>query len=141
MRWLFLLLVVLNVFYYVWHQQEAPLKVNEVHSISVSTDSKRTIQLLKEVQSMLTSSDIQKTSESNEFCTYMAGIDDAEQVRSLALKLASLNLKLVPVTPQTAELDGLSYRIVQEGRLPVAEEVLRELANEFKGLIYKKRRC
>ena len=49
MRWLFLLLVVLNVFYYVWHQQEAPLKVNEVHSISVSTDSKRTIQLLKEV--------------------------------------------------------------------------------------------
>ena len=26
MRWLFLLLLVLNVFYYIWHQQEAPLR-------------------------------------------------------------------------------------------------------------------
>ena len=30
MRWLFLLLVVLNVFYYVWHQQEAPLRAKDV---------------------------------------------------------------------------------------------------------------
>jgi len=30
MRWLFLLLLVLNVFYYVWHQQEAPLRAKDV---------------------------------------------------------------------------------------------------------------
>ena len=27
MRWFFLLLLVLNLFYYVWHQQQAPLQV------------------------------------------------------------------------------------------------------------------
>ena len=30
MRWMFLLLVVLNLFYYVWHQQQAPLRAKEV---------------------------------------------------------------------------------------------------------------
>ena len=35
MRWLFLLLVVLNIFYFIWHQQEAPLKAKEVVSLSL----------------------------------------------------------------------------------------------------------
>lgn len=30
MRWLFLLLLVLNLFYYVWHQQQVPLRAKEV---------------------------------------------------------------------------------------------------------------
>ena len=30
MRWMFLWLVVLNLFYYVWHQQRAPLRVTEI---------------------------------------------------------------------------------------------------------------
>ena len=50
MRWLFLLLVVLNFFYYVWHKQEAPVKVKEVRSLSVSTDGRRTVQLLNEMR-------------------------------------------------------------------------------------------
>ena len=53
MRWMFLLLVVLNVSYYVWQQQEAPVKVKEVRSLSVSTDGKRSIQLLNEVPPIL----------------------------------------------------------------------------------------
>ena len=35
MRWLFLLLVVLNIFYYVWRQQEAPPRVKEVVSLAL----------------------------------------------------------------------------------------------------------
>lgn len=30
MRWFLLLLLLLNAFYYVWHQQQAPLRAKEV---------------------------------------------------------------------------------------------------------------
>ncbi len=48
MRWLFLLLLVLNVFYYVWHQQEAPLKVKEVAPLSLYKGNQQEIRLLRE---------------------------------------------------------------------------------------------
>lgn len=35
MRWLFLLLLVLNVFYYVWHQQEVSLCAKDVTPLSL----------------------------------------------------------------------------------------------------------
>lgn len=66
MRWLFLLLVVLNIFYYEWRQQEAPLKVVEVSSFAVSAVGWRTIQLLNEVRPALPLSDVRKASGFNE---------------------------------------------------------------------------
>ena len=141
MRWLFLLLVVLNVFYYVWHKLEAPLKIREVQSISESVEGRRTIQLLSEVRLAVSLAIYQKASGSNGFCIYLAGINDAEQVRSLELKLASLNLRLVRVTPLTAEIEAVHYRVAQESPLQVSEELMQGLANEFNGLIYKKSRC
>ncbi|WP_324829754.1 hypothetical protein [Pseudomonas saxonica] len=141
MRWMFLLLVVLNVFYYVWHQQEAPVKVKEVGSLSVSTNGKRTIQLLNEVPPMLPLSGAMKASDVDELCTYLAGINDGEQLRGLELKLESLNIKLVPATSANAELAEFHYRIAQENQVQASEELLQGLANEFKGLKYKKSRC
>lgn len=141
MRWLFLLLVVLNVFYYVWHKLEAPLKIREVQSISGSVEGRRTIHLLSEVRLAVSLANYQKASGSNGFCIYLAGISDAEQVRSLELKLASLNLRLVRVTPLTAEIEAFHYRVAQESPLQVSEELMQGLANEFNGLIYKKSGC
>jgi hypothetical protein len=48
MRWMFLWLVVLNLFYYVWHQQQAPLRVTEIAPLNMAHDSKRDIRLLSE---------------------------------------------------------------------------------------------
>ncbi|WP_339081132.1 SPOR domain-containing protein [Pseudomonas sp. TMP9] len=48
MRWMFLWLVVLNLFYYVWHQQQAPLRVTEIAPLTMAQDSKRDIRLLSE---------------------------------------------------------------------------------------------
>ena len=62
MRWLLLLLVVLNIFYYVWRQQEAPLKVVEVNAFAVSAVGWRTIQLLNEVRPAAALSDARKES-------------------------------------------------------------------------------
>ena len=48
MRWMFLWLVVLNLFYYVWHQQRAPLRVTEIAPLDMVQDSRRDIRLLSE---------------------------------------------------------------------------------------------
>ena len=48
MRWLFLLLLVLNVFYYIWHQQEAPLRAKDVTPLSLYRGSQQDIRLLSE---------------------------------------------------------------------------------------------
>lgn len=48
MRWLFLLLLVLNIFYYVWHQQEAPLRAKDVTPLSLYRGSQQDIRLLSE---------------------------------------------------------------------------------------------
>lgn len=48
MRWIFLLFVVLNLFYYVWHQQQAPLRVNQLAPLEVPQGDKRDIRLLSE---------------------------------------------------------------------------------------------
>ncbi|TIH07787.1 SPOR domain-containing protein [Pseudomonas leptonychotis] len=48
MRWMFLWLIVLNLFYYVWHQQQAPLRVTEIAPLNMAQDSKRDIRLLSE---------------------------------------------------------------------------------------------
>jgi len=48
MRWFFLLLLVLNLFYYVWHQQQAPLRVKEVESFSLYQGARQNIRLVSE---------------------------------------------------------------------------------------------
>lgn len=48
MRWMFLWLIVLNLFYYVWHQQQAPLRVTEIAPLNMAQGSKRDIRLLSE---------------------------------------------------------------------------------------------
>ena len=46
MRWVFLLLLVLNLFYYVWHQQQAPLRVKEVEPMALYQGVQKGLQLL-----------------------------------------------------------------------------------------------
>ena len=48
MRWLFLLLLVLNLFYYVWHQQQTPLRVKEVESFALYQGGRQNIRLVSE---------------------------------------------------------------------------------------------
>lgn len=57
MRWLFLLLLVLNVFYYVWHQQEAPLRAKEVTPLTLYKGAQQDIRLLSESSGALSRRD------------------------------------------------------------------------------------
>jgi len=48
MRWILLLLLLLNAFYYVWHQQQAPLRAKEVAPASGYQAARKDIRLLSE---------------------------------------------------------------------------------------------
>ena len=93
MRWLFLLLLVLNVFYYVWHQQEAPLKAKEVVSLSSYKGSQQDIQLLSEAQS-------------EKGCLYLGGLATPEVLESLRQRLVTLDVSSWKVVGKLMDSPG-----------------------------------
>lgn len=92
MRWLFLLLVVLNVFYYVWHQQEAPLKAKEVAPLSLYKGNQQDIRLLSE------SSKGKTAPERGQECLYVGGLVGQDQLKALRQRLLTLDIAAAPVT-------------------------------------------
>lgn len=48
MKWLFVFLLALNVFYYVWNQQQTPLRAKEVTPLSLYKGDQNNIRLLHE---------------------------------------------------------------------------------------------
>ncbi|MFJ7886403.1 hypothetical protein ACIQYF_23495 [Pseudomonas sp. NPDC096917] len=142
MRWLFLLLVVLNVFYFVWHQQEAPLKAKEVVSLSLYKGSKQDIKLLSETHPdmSLVQPKREEGRETN-VCFYLSGVGNADVRSRIRQNLADAGLG--------AELETLGYSGSEEFAFVIspldgaqtAESVLQILLNEFSGLKYEKKQC
>lgn len=119
MRWLFLLLLMLNSFYYVWHQQEAPLRAKEVTSLSSYKGSQQDIRLLSE-----------SGQGSEDKCLYLGGFSRQEDARLVEQRLTSLDiqsqfqpldapsapsywLKVAPVSRRLVD-DGLVRGLVQD---------------------------
>jgi hypothetical protein len=57
MRWLFVFLLALNVFYYVWSQQQAPLRSKEITPLSLYKSERDNIRLLNEPKPPLSDTD------------------------------------------------------------------------------------
>ncbi len=89
MRWLFLLLLVLNVFYYIWHQQEAPLRAKDVTPLSLYRGSQQDIHLLSETADALVRRDLGKSGEAQKTCIYLGGFVRPELARQLEQRLAA----------------------------------------------------
>ncbi|QXH47404.1 hypothetical protein KSS93_05635 [Pseudomonas xanthosomatis] len=130
MRWLFLLLLVLNVFYYVWHQQEAPLKVKDVAPLSLYKGNQQEIRLLKETGA---SAPPRRRDE----CLVVGGLSAREQLEALRQRLVSLDIGAVPVAGQLPGADGLWLKISPESERLLDQEVLSSLSNDFKDLKHK----
>jgi cell division septation protein DedD len=89
MRWMFLWLIVLNLFYYVWHQQQAPLRVTEVAPLNMAQDSKRDIQLLSEA-SVRPRREVAAEQPTEAVCLFLGSFElmvDAEAVEQRLLSL------------------------------------------------------
>jgi hypothetical protein len=120
MRWVFLLLVMLNVFYYVWHQQEAPLRPKEVAPLSLFKGA-RDIQLLIESTSAKPASK----------CLYLGGDIPQAEAKTIEQRLTSLDIQ----TQFGKRLDasGVVYwlKIATDSRRLVDDSLLGRLRQDF----------
>ena len=127
MRWLFLLLVVLNAFYFIWHHQAAPLRVKEVASLSAYKGSKQGIQLINEVVT-------EKLSVDDE-CIYLSGPEAEGVDKETVLKLMEKELQVEQVG------DRELFRVIGPPTALRGEQKLLNLMNEFKYLRFEKKPC
>lgn len=127
MRWLFLLLVVLNLFYYVWHQQEAPLKVKEVAPLSLYKGSQQEIRLLRETG-------VAAPPRRRDECLVVGGVVGQEQLDALRQRLLSLDISAVPVAGQLPGADGLWLKVAPDSERLLDQTVLSTLSKDFKDL-------
>ena len=130
MRWLFLLLLVLNVFYYVWHQQEAPLKVKEVAPLALYKGSQQEIRLLRETG---VAAPVRRRDE----CLVVGGMAAPEQLEALRQRLVSLDIAALPVVGQLPGADGLWLKVAPESERLLDPAVLSTLSKDFKDLKHK----
>lgn len=113
MRWLFLLLVVLNVFYAVWHQQVAPMRPKEVASLSLYKGAHQDIKLLSESDAGQTrGAAAAKPAVDTENCLYVGGFSRLEQLAPVEQRLTSLDIssRAVAVNAPEESLTGCAFR-------------------------------
>ncbi|MEG1629382.1 hypothetical protein [Pseudomonas sp.] len=135
MRWLFLLLVVLNGVYYIWHQQEAPLRVKEVAPLSLYKGNQQGIRLLRESHQ-----NAQVPSGGRE-CLYVGGLSGQEQLGALRQRLLSLDVASVPVTGRLGDETGLWLQIQPDSQRLLDQSLLGALSRDFKDLKHKIKLC
>lgn len=104
MRWVFLLLLLLNGFYYVWHQQQAPLRVKEVEPLQGYQGVRQDIQLLSEsAKTPDVSADDRVEGGS---CLYLGGFELPARARELEQRLFALDVVAsLVVTEMAAETE------------------------------------
>ncbi len=92
MRWMFLWLVVLNLFYYVWHQQQAPLRVTEIAPLNMIQDSKRDIRLLSE-SSAPPRREVAAAVAAEAVCLFLGSFEVKADASALEQRLLSLDIQ------------------------------------------------
>ncbi|MBV4486853.1 hypothetical protein HU727_014755 [Pseudomonas sp. SWRI153] len=136
MRWLFLLLIVLNVFYYVWHQQEAPLRAKDVTPLSLYRGSQQDIRLLSE-----TAGDRRRGEGApRQECLFLGGFTDEDSIARLRQRLLSMRVA-VQSAPKDAAGSGYWLAVAPEGQRLLGDQQLQNLSKEFNELKRKIMLC
>ncbi|MBD8148666.1 hypothetical protein IFT37_06055 [Pseudomonas fluorescens] len=141
MRWLFLLLLILNVFYYIWHQQEAPLRAKDVTPLSLYRGSQQDIRLLSESSEAVARKDRVKASDAQNTCLYIGGFTDQRQAQSVEQRLTSLDIKVKVQLLNMPEATGYWLRVAPESRRLADDLPFENLAKEFNELKHKIMLC
>jgi len=135
MRWLFLLLLVLNVFYYVWSQQDAPLRAKEVAPLALYKSGRQDIRLLSE------SPGGQAGATPRPQCLYVGGYPAREQLGPVERRLSELGAQGAVVVVRAQEGGGTWVRLTPQTQGLLSETALQTLSNEFNGLKHKIMQC
>ncbi|OOH77060.1 hypothetical protein BOW65_25745 [Pseudomonas koreensis] len=136
MRWLFLLLLVLNVFYYVWHQQEAPLRAKDVTPLSLYRGSQQDIRLLSE-----TTGDVREGRERRrQECLFLGGFSSQESLSALQQRLVEMGVS-VQFSSRDAFGAGYWLSVAPQSQRLLGDAQLQNLSNEFNELKHKIMLC
>lgn len=92
MRWMFLWLIVLNLFYYVWHQQQAPLRVTEIAPLNLIQDSKRDIRLLSE-SNKAARRELVEVKPAEAVCLFLGSFELMADASAVEQRLLSLDIQ------------------------------------------------
>jgi len=111
MRWFFLLLLVLNLFYYVWHQQQAPLRVKEVEPMALYKGEQQGIRLLDAADRAKTRPELaQPSSTVDETCLFLGSFQGEDAARQIEQRLIALDIEAqVRAVDAAAGLDYWVY--------------------------------
>ncbi|MGF6114230.1 hypothetical protein [Pseudomonas frederiksbergensis] len=139
MRWLFLLLLVLNVFYYVWHQQEAPLRAKDVTPLSLYRGSQQDIRLLSEATDV--ARDKGKPLQVDGDCLYVGGFARQETAQAAERRLSGMDVRGQVLPKDGPELGGFWLRVAPESRRLLDDSKLQNLSREFNELKHKIMPC
>lgn len=124
MRWLFLLLVILNAVYFVWHQQDLPLRAKEVAPLSLYKGKQQDIRLLSEAKA--------KVQAAEDGCLFLGGMQEPQQLVGLKGQLSSMGAKW---SAYRMDSNGLHWlRIAPESRPLLGESTLARLSNDINEL-------
>lgn len=98
MRWFLLLLLLLNAFYYVWHQQQAPLRAKEVAPASSYQGARKDIRLLSEAESLrspVRGAEVEPQAAASEaaVCLFLGSFDEESRARVVEQRLLSLDIQ------------------------------------------------
>lgn len=136
MRWMFLLLVVLNVFYYVWHQQEAPLRAKDVTPLSLYRGSQQDIRLLSESNGNVGVGQEGRRQD----CLFLGGLAQQESIARLQQRLVGMG---VEVRSSSKDVSGEGYwlSVAPRSQRLLGDVQLQNLSNEFNELKHKIMLC
>jgi cell division septation protein DedD len=112
MRWFFLLLLVLNLFYYVWHQQQAPLRVKEVEPMALYQGAQKGIHLLDEADRSKVRPELDQaaTVHVHDTCLFLGGFQREDAARQIEQRLMALDIQAqVRAVDAAAGLDYWVY--------------------------------
>jgi hypothetical protein len=112
MRWLFLLFLVLNLFYYVWHQQQTPLRAKEVAPLSLHQEVRQDIRLLSESAGAQSRRErpVEPVAVSSEVCMFLGGFDQEDAAKLVEQRMIALDIQSqVRVVDAPAGLDYWVY--------------------------------
>lgn len=95
MRWLFLLFLVLNLFYYVWHQQKAPLRAKEVEAVEMRQGQQQGVRLLSSADRERVRPETASASEvaDADSCLFLGSFQLSAQAQQLEQRLTALDIQ------------------------------------------------
>lgn len=133
MRWLFLLLLVLNGCYLVWNLQDAPVRAKDISTSAQASKSRHGIQLLSEAGNA-------PNEPGKAACDFLGGYPERAGLRPLAQKLRASGIPIQPFVMVDTNGQNAHWLRLMPGVLQSSGGV-DELSRDINRLKHKINRC